>query len=346
MIVMTGLSAVVVTGCAASQDSGQSSASESASSQDMVRLLEASLPQGKTSGKRGKGVSAKPETLPSAELVFERDGKSAHVQVVLGRLPLPVPSAVSQCPDTAFYPYSRCSVSKLPDGGTLVQDQSPQNAKNPSGGKVLTSRLIFQDGGQVLVTQVADPQAQTGSASTPLPLALKQLTAVATSATWKPVLNAVPKPPAGPNGGWQPTGMDISRVLGQLLPAGLRHAQPGGTDGFGHLVVDDGHGKSLVAVNVQRWKPDDGSMTKLFEKAETLPDGTRLNIHKKPVNQGHTTTIEWTADTFREDGIRIVVSALNTSAYPFAPTRPDPALDTAQLKAIALDPAWQRVTRK
>ncbi|MFD5575122.1 hypothetical protein [Streptomyces cadmiisoli] len=179
-----------------------------------------------------------------------------------------------------------------------------------------------------------------------LPLTLKQLTAVATSAKWKPVLNAVPKPPAGPSGGWQPTGMDISRMLGQLLPANLDRAQPGGTDGFGHLVVDDGHGKSLVAVNVQRWKPDDKSMAKLFEKAETLSDGTLLSIRKKPVNQGHKGTVEWTADTYREDGIRIVVSALNASAYPLAPTRRDPALTTTELRKIALDPAWQGVTRR
>ncbi len=309
-------------------------------------MLKASLPQGKTSEQRGKGVGTEPGTPPLAELVFERGGKSAHVQVILGRLPLPIHSDVSQCPDMAFHPYSRCTVSTLPDGATLVQDQSPQNEKNPSGGKVLTSRLIFEDGRQVLVTQVADPQAQSGSVATPLPLTLKQLTAVATSATWKPVLKAVPKPPAGPSGGWRPTGLDISRMLGRLLPARLDQAQPGGTDGFGHLVVDDGHGKSLVAVNVQRWKPDDKSMGKLFEQAETLRDGTLLSIRKKPVNQGHKSTVEWTADTFREDGIRIVVSALNTSAYPLAPTRRDPAVTTAELRKIALDPAWQRVTRR
>ncbi|WP_329536891.1 hypothetical protein OG568_50745 (plasmid) [Streptomyces sp. NBC_01450] len=346
LIVWAGLSAVVLTGCDSSQSAARPSVSETASAQEMVRLLEASLPQGKTSGQRGEGVSTKPGTLPSAELVFQRGGRSAHVQVMLGRIPVPLPAEVSQCPDTAVHPYSRCTITTLPDGATLVQDQSPHQEKNPSGGKVLTARLIFDDGRQILVSQVADPQAKADSAVTALPLTLKQLTAVATSSTWEPVLNTVPTPPAGGSGGWQPTGKEISLVLEQLLPAGISHAQPGGTEGFGHLVVDDGHGKSLVAVNVQRWKPSDDGMAKLFAKGETLPDGTRLSIRKNPANRGDKGTIEWTVDTFRKDGIRIVVSALNAPAYALAPTRPDPALDIAELKKIALDPAWQRVTRR
>ncbi|MDF6042276.1 hypothetical protein LRD69_08880 [Streptomyces sp. JH14] len=86
-------------------------------------------------------------------------------------------------------------------------------------------------------------------------------------------------------------------------------------------------------------------MAKLFRKADTLPDGTRVSVSKAAADGGGKGTVEWSVDTLRPDGLRVVISALNAPAYPLAAIRKEPALDTGQLQQIALDPAWQRASR-
>jgi hypothetical protein len=136
----------------------------------------------------------------------------------------------------------------------------------------------------------------------------------------------------------------ITGVLRKLLPTGLRVADEGGADGFGHVTVDDGQGKSLVAMNVQRWQPDDPAISGIFKTADTLPDGTRLTTHQGRPTRGGEGVTEWTVDTFRKDGLRVVISAVNARAYGIPATRKIPALTTSQLRQIALDPLWAQLS--
>ncbi|MFI9557378.1 hypothetical protein [Nonomuraea endophytica] len=268
-------------------------------------------------------------------MVFEAGGSTAKVAVKLNRWPVPVPVQYAQCPDTAYHPYSRCSQTILPGGAGLVLDRSPSDEDDPAGGELLSALLTYRDGKQVFVSE-AGRRA--------LPLTHDHLAAVATSPVWHPVLAAIPAPPALPRTGSVPrlTAPQISRIIGRLLPNGVRAGRPGGADGFGHLTVDDGRGKSLVAVNVQKWKPGDAAMTQVFRKAVTLPDGTRVSTRQGPAARGGPGTIEWTVDTLGADGLRVVISAINAGAYRLPAGRGTPALSPERLRRIALDPAWRQ----
>jgi hypothetical protein len=343
----------MLVGCSSTHSDGRptapastaTTASASALAQRTMRLLESLLPKGKVSVQQGQGGSGRSVPPPSAELVFEQGGRAAKVTVALNRYSAPAPAMFLQCPDTAYHPYSRCTRTKLPGGARLVSDRSPKDDSKPSGAEVLTALVTYADGAQVSVS-AAGPDEKQAVRNISLPLTHAQVTAIATSAEWKPVLSALPVPPASPRTGTSPrmTGQQISRVIKDLLPAGLHPGQQGGSEGFGHVVVDDGHGRSLVAANVQRWKPDDSAMTKLFRKADTLPDGTRISIRKGPASHGGKGTAEWSVDTLHKDGLRVVISALNAGAYPLPASRSEPALTIRQLQQIALDTAWEHAS--
>ncbi|MFC6083995.1 hypothetical protein [Sphaerisporangium aureirubrum] len=324
---------LAIAGCASARPA--ESASADVSAQHMVHLLQVQLPPGKVSGQQGQGLSAEPGPAPSAQVLFEAGGSAAKVAVKLNRWPVPVPVQYAQCPDSAYHPYSRCSQTFLPGGARLVLDRSPSDEDDPAGGELLSALLTYRDGKQVLVSEA-------GRAT--LPLTHEQLAAVATSPLWHPVLAAMPAPPARPRTGSvaRLTAPQISRIIERLLPEGVRAGQPGGADGFGHITVDDGRGKSLLAVNVQQWKPGDAAMTQVFQNAVTLPDGTHVSVRQGPAPRGGPGTIEWTVDTIGTDGLRVVISALNASAYRLPSGRSTPALSLEQLRRIALDPAWRQ----
>ncbi|MEV8637868.1 hypothetical protein AB0395_40090 [Streptosporangium sp. NPDC051023] len=337
LVLSVALSTLALTGCSPHADGMPVSA------QQMVHLLQTLLPQGKPSAQQGQGqgLSDQPVFPPSAQLVLDEGGNTATVKVSLTRWPVPVPAQYSQCPDTAYHPYSHCTQTLLPAGAELVLDRSPRNENHPNGAELLSALLTYKDGKQVFVSETG---SSSDNKTVGLPLTLKQLATIATSAVWQPILAKMPAPPAGARTGSvaRLSGRQISHIIGRLLPTGLRAAGEGGSDGFGHLTVDDGHGASLIAVNVQQWKPGDPAMTKLFHNAGTLPDGTRINTQQGPAPRGGAGTIEWTVDTLRRDGLRVVISAVNAGAYRLPASRGEPALTLDQLKQIALDPAWQQ----
>ncbi|MFI7691223.1 hypothetical protein ACIBQ6_19285 [Nonomuraea sp. NPDC049655] len=333
MFASTALFVLTIVGCSSVRPATPTTTGVSA--QQMVHLLQTQLPPGEFSGQHGQGVSAQPGPAPSAQLLFQAGGRRATVTVKLNRWPVPVPVQYAQCPDTAYHPYSHCTRTRLAGGATLVQDRSPRQEEHPSAGQLLTALLTYADGRQVLASQAG---------SSALPLTPEQLAAVASSPRWHPVLAAMPAPAAAARKGSiaRLSAPQISRIIERLLPKGLRAGQPGGADGFGHLTVDDGHGKSLVAVNVQQWKPGDPAMTQLFGQAATLPDGTRVGTRQGPAQRGGAGAVEWTVDTLRADGLRVVISAVNAAAYRLPAGRRAPALTLEQLRQIALDAAWRQ----
>ncbi|MFI9219388.1 hypothetical protein [Streptomyces werraensis] len=309
----------------------------------MTHVLEALLPHGKIS--RTPGSRARRGEAPSAEVVFGDGARAVNVKVHLNWYPLPVPAQVSECPDTAYHPYSRCTTVKLPDGARLVLDRSPRSEDTPDGPRQYTALVTYKDGRQVAVSETGDSEGRSATSDAPLSLSVKRLSAVATSAAWRPALAALPAPRASGapvDSVSRMTGAHISGLAARLLPDGLRVSRKGGQSGFGHLVADDGHGGSLIAVNVQRWRADNPSMTSLFVDAETLPDGTRVTLTKAASQHGGKGAVQWTADTLRPDGLRVVISAVNAPAYLLPASRSTPVLTMRQLRDMALDPAWQK----
>ncbi|MFD5717259.1 hypothetical protein [Streptomyces sp. NPDC127036] len=314
----------------------------------MMELLESLLPEGRQSAQQSRKLNAGSRTA-TAELDFEKNGRSAHVEVVLNKYPIPVPAMLSQCPDTAYYPYSKCTSTRMPGGSTLVQDRTTKNKQHPADAEMQTVRFTDRHGSQVFVSQTSNgAEKRFAQAKSQMPLTRRQLSDIATSSAWQRVFATMPAAPSAPpvNMIARMTGRRIANHIEELLPANFHVTQAGGSLGFGHLVVDDGQGKSLVSVNVQRWKTGDAEIVSSFKTADTLPDGTRIKYKKGPLEKGSKGTVAWSVDTFHRDGLRIFVSAINASAYPLPPTRPRPALDMQQLRSIAISAVWQGVDSK
>ncbi|WP_437099712.1 hypothetical protein [Streptomyces sp. enrichment culture] len=137
----------------------------------------------------------------------------------------------------------------------------------------------------------------------------------------------------------------IIRVLKRSLATGLHVSRVGGSQGFGHLVINDHHGEGLLAVNVQRWSRQDPAVTRLFASASELPNGSLIKIDRRPSPYGGEGAVVWTVDVLHEDGLRVVAATVNAAAYYVPASRDLPAVTIAQLKRIALDPAWQEAPR-
>lgn len=164
---------------------------------------------------------------------------------------------------------------------------------------------------------------------------------------------AAAKPSPGPEGTGKPSALAtdtgaqappldytlLMPTFRALLPDGLSVGEETDTGGeFASVVVDDGEGRSLVQINVQadmRDVADD-----LYGEATTLPDGTLLATSKEPGEKGGAGVVQWSADTMRPDGMRVVVSAFNSGAQSTPATRPEPALTMDQLVALATSPQW------
>ncbi|MFJ7497284.1 hypothetical protein ACIQZB_40405 [Streptomyces sp. NPDC097727] len=211
----------------------------------------------------------------------------------------------------------------------------------------MTAVLTFADGRQLVLSESTVPDGSGAARTrTALPLTLSQLTAVAGSTTWKPLLASLPDAPSRPAPSIVQTlpASRITRIISGSLPGELRVADESGQPGFGHLTVDDGHGKCLIAVTVQRWKPDDPAIGKVFGDARRLPDGTRVMTSKAPATRGGAGAVEWQADTLAKDGLRVLVSEVNARAYRLRGARSTPVLSIDQLIRIALNSAWSEAS--
>ncbi|MFE0633487.1 hypothetical protein ACFW3D_41985, partial [Streptomyces sp. NPDC058864] len=343
-LVAAGLAVLTLAGCGSPHGAQRPAPPVTApgSARQMLDILRTVLPEGTLSEQHGPGPAGATGGPPSAQVVFTRGGRAARLTVTVNRYALPVPEQFATCPDSAYHPYSRCTRARLPGGALLTQDRSPADEKHPSGAEVLTTLLTHEDGSQVFVSQGPGPSGTAAAGRTALPLTAEELAAVARSPAWKPVLPATTVPRAAPQDSSlvpRMTGLQIADTIAGLLPPGLRTAQRGGSLGFGHLTADDGDGKGLVAVNVQQWKPGNPTLDQLFHDARTLTDGTRVGVRTAPSAHGGAGAVEWTVDTLRTDGLRVVITAVNAPAYLLPATRPEPVLTTRQLQRIALAPA-------
>ncbi|ALC29186.1 hypothetical protein [Streptomyces sp. CFMR 7] len=228
-------------------------------------------------------------------------------------------------------------------------------------------------GGSVAATLTSAPDGASPAAGTPEPDAEGTPSArpdatptqpdpAPTRPTATPTAQGTPPtgqvtPPAGerseepPSGG--PVGspappLDYALLMPtflKLLPQGVTVGEKVDSGGeFASVVVDDGQGRSLVQINVQRDMRDVADQ--LYGDVTTLPDGTLLATSQVPGEKGGKGVVWWTADTMRPDGMRVVVSAFNSGAQSTPATRPEPALTMKQLTALATSPEWLKLQQK
>jgi hypothetical protein len=281
----------------------------------------------------------------AAAMLTYDDGKGAGaIEASVQRLPVPVPEDATSCPDRAHFPLDHCVRQQQQDRTILVIDRGYNEPANPNSIKRWTAVSTTSDGRQIIITEwnASSPDAGTSSRVDP-PLDTERLAKIVSAGAWQALLSALSAPPEPGKAPSTPelTKQQIQARLNKLLPANMIVAnQSGAEKGYFNLTVDDGKGVSLVTITVQRWNLDNRDIRKLFTGAKILPDGTKVITREFPVPNGADGTVQWEADSFHKDGLRILVSELNTSAFGLNATRPNPPFSLEQLSAIALDASW------
>ncbi|WP_228121213.1 DUF6518 family protein [Streptomyces fagopyri] len=164
-------------------------------------------------------------------------------------------------------------------------------------------------------------------------VALSLLSFVVVGAAWTVVVGA---PTIGTVPGL--TDAKLQAAVAGMVPAGLEVTRRGGQDGeSAYVVVTDSEGASRIDVTVQAGM---SFMKKeLFNDSAALPDGTLVKTSRHA--DGTDGLVTWTADTLREDGLRVVVTAYNSAGLTVPVTRDMPALSMQQLTAMATDEEWK-----
>ncbi|MFH9353541.1 hypothetical protein [Kitasatospora sp. NPDC017646] len=172
-----------------------------------------------------------------------------------------------------------------------------------------------------------------------------------------------PTPTPTPTAAAVVTGDEVLSTFKALLPkGGITDASGRGTDDpelkgtyvGAKLVFDDGAGKSLLMVGVQKHRPgqsQDRSCPELKPgqldacSVTTLADGSKLYLSEGYEYPDHrATTKEWMASLTGPDGREINLSEWNSPQEKGAPdSRPNPPLTLDQLKAVVTDRSWDRI---
>ncbi len=160
------------------------------------------------------------------------------------------------------------------------------------------------------------------------------------------------------------TGDEVLATFQALLPRGetteakgrgTDDERMGGTFVGADVVFDDGQGKSLIQIGIQKHHPNQAqplTCPKDFKPARVdsctvtpLPDGSRLMLEQGyEYSDGRADTKEWHASLSGADGRDINVSEWNAPAEKGArDSRPNPPLTLDQLKAIVTDKSWDRM---
>ena len=157
------------------------------------------------------------------------------------------------------------------------------------------------------------------------------------------------------------SGDQLLSTLKELLPQGAFSEESArGTDSkqgpYAYAVYDDGKGAAALSVSLGRVEPGSGQAreaTECPDKAfvpfdecvtSTLSGGALLRILKGyEYPDRRVDTKLWTADLVTPEGEHVSVMEWNAAAEKDAPiSRPQPPLDSAQLKTLVTDPAWLR----
>lgn len=309
----------------------------------MVEELKRLLPEGKVSDVEAGGGGG--GELPYVRLVHDDSAGGGLISLSLSRVEPGSPQAAEAvaCPDKVYVPHDSCTTTRQPDGSVLMLFQGYEYPDRREDTKLWRAELVTADGVHVGVSEWNAEKEKGAPVTRPEPpLAPAKLGEIATASVWAALAPAEDRPGSPPPMHPSDTARTFTgsavNTLVALLPEKAEVVSKGGEGEFGFVVVDDGRGQSLLQVNVQPGMGD--TVGDLFGGAEILPDGTLVTERQGPGEKGGEGVVMWTADTLREDGLRVVISAFNSGTQHSPATRETPALTTRQLREIALDPRW------
>jgi hypothetical protein len=281
----------------------------------------------------------------TARLAYRDERGSGELEAALAWRPDGASGTAIGCPDRAYSPFDRCSSRTLPDKSLLTVDEGFANPVQPRGVKVWDAMLTTQDGHQITVTarNAQSDQAKVPTRDTP-PLTTDQLSAAVSSERWQAEMAKLPQPPTPPAPPFQPefSQAQMLQTLRRLLPRDLRVAdEAGSAKGYVDVTVDDGRGKALLTVNVQKWQAGVSQLGSLFIGARRMSDGVLVQSQEIPTENG-SGGVDQEIDVLYPDRWRVDITEYNSSAYGLPVTRYDLPLTAPELTQIALDSGWRQ----
>ncbi|WP_405529897.1 hypothetical protein OG592_18595 [Streptomyces avidinii] len=313
--------------------------------EQLIANLKALLPGGALTKAEARGTSD--ELGPWVSGVYD-DGKGkSAVSVRLQRVDPKGSLAREQteCGDKSLQGYDDCRTEYLADGSRLMLHKGYEYPDRRVDTKVWSATLVTPQGFLVGASEW-NAAAEKGApvSRTDPPLATEELKTLVTSPAWQPALSDLPTVEPEVPQAQEPTALrdrNAGAALEHLIN-GLGVAAPvvarGGEGEYGYVVLDDGSGRSLVQINVQK---GEGNIGFTDADATVRPDGTRVKPMVGRATQGKD-VMQWSVDTLRKDGLRVLVSSFNAADPNGRPTRDSPMLTMEQLHEIALAPGWNR----
>ncbi|MFI5818429.1 hypothetical protein ACIA8I_04605 [Streptomyces rishiriensis] len=318
----------------AGRGEGDDIAAETSGKTRVVAILKGLLPAEKVSGEREQPPSSHP--YRGGSLVFD-DGKgAAAISITLDRLDSPFweLSSVAGCTGGSWGPRGTCTEKTLADGSSLLLTQAYEAPYRDQDPKEWSARLITPDGSMLTVREWNAPRPKGAAASreTP-PLTQRQLTDVVTAKQWQDTLDSLPRRGGGQTAPGAPNGDEVREAFEGLAPEGLRVTRSiddRAPTSYTKIDVDDGHGKALIEVSIDRFGHNDSG--RMHYSAQ---DGPYL-WGEKGIMRRFVTAV-------RPDGLRVTVTAYNSNGRLTAPTRATPPLTLKQLRAIAGGDVWDKL---
>jgi hypothetical protein len=349
------IASAAVAPSSASASPAADTTAEPVTAAQMLTLLKQQLPTGlQLDAVRSQGATPEPDVKadgPFADYaVTDARGKgevSINVQHLAAPLNLTLKSLT--CQEGALKDGNSCTRTALAGGAYL---RLLKNNMTMADGTVMAWQAQLQRPDGILVTAESwntSPSNPTPTRAEP-PLSTEQLGTLVQAPVWLTAAAGVHTDVSAVDPQahtWLPVPVaDILRTAAPLLPSGLTELQPGGEDSFATFLVDDGHGRSLVRVNVEDWsvyqkeKFNGGDISDEFTKAEVLPDGTKVIAETQDPFGPYQGVVDSEVSVLRADKLLIRVESFNGTDFKGSVTRSRPALTLDQLKAIALSPSW------
>ncbi|MCX4583760.1 hypothetical protein [Streptomyces sp. NBC_01481] len=293
-----------------------------ASADQMIKLLEISLPKGEFSKQRGTSNFGGPDDVANASLVYD-DGYGKSLVSISARRVDPNDKALKKSMTTC--PAKSSSETCVTDIYGHKIRQSLVDGKKPASVKKWQALRISGDGFLLEATEYNAPAGKGVEATrTKPPLTAMQLGelagAVEGAFTKFGVMNAETfSSPRPIQGSWE-----VRETLESLVPTGLSQRGLGGLGDEGYIVVYDAKlkVKTFLRATVASGTPDGGKVR------------TQQRAGKQPGS------LEWSAESVTPQGLRVTVTAFNSQYPNQAAVRPEPPLTLAQLSAMATSDKW------
>ncbi|SHM33429.1 hypothetical protein [Actinacidiphila paucisporea] len=164
----------------------------------VARIFAGLLPPGEVTGLVGYGPKDRPVPDALASAVFDDGSGPGLVEIDLQRPANPVEDCPRPAPAGTW-----CSVTHV-HGGTLALFKGYEYPDHRSDVKEWMATFVTSDDAQIQLSQWNAPEEKGAPVSRPTPpLTVAQMTAMVTSAKWKPVLAGLPSTdrPQGDKGG-------------------------------------------------------------------------------------------------------------------------------------------------